>query len=232
MRRNPGPDGDPALPAVGAVGTRLHALSPAARTLHRAILCAFATTGHAPDAAALAAATPDGHDPRVLLGESHDRDVVRLDGQGRIRAAYPFSAAATAHRVAIAGGPTVYAMCAIDALGIADMLAAEVTITSTDPRGGEPIQVRVRPNGPATWQPDTTVVVDGTDTTTDGACPPGAAAACPAAADRRCGVMNFFSSAESAAGWLADHPHVSGVILIQEQALRSGVDIFGHLLDD
>jgi hypothetical protein len=107
----------------------------------------------------------------------HDRDVVRLDGQGRIRAAYPFSAVETAHRVAIAGGPTVYAMCAVDALGIADMLAAEVTITSTDPRGGEPIRVGVRPGGPVTWQPDTTVV-DGTTiaTSIDGCGPTGAAA--------------------------------------------------------
>lgn len=31
--------------------------------------------------------------------------------------AYPFSAALTPHVVAIAGGPRVYSMCAIDALG-------------------------------------------------------------------------------------------------------------------
>ena len=44
---------------------------------------------------------------------------------------YPFSAATTAHTVAIEGGPTVFAMCAVDALGIADMLGTDVTITST-----------------------------------------------------------------------------------------------------
>jgi hypothetical protein len=35
-----------------------------------------------------------------------------------------------------------------------------------------------------------------------------------------------------ARAWLAGHPEVSGVVLSQEQALRLGVDIFGHLLDD
>jgi hypothetical protein len=223
--------GDLPQPIVGVVSTRIRGLSPAARALHTAILRAFATTGRPANPATLAAATPAGHDPQVLLGELHDRDVVRLDGQGRIRATYPFSAVPTAHRVAIGGGPTVYAMCAIDALGIADMLTAEVSITSTDPRGAQPIRIRVRPGGQATWQPDTTVVIDGT-TATDSGGPAGAAAECTAAADRCCGVMNFFTNTESAAGWLANHPHISGVILTQEQALRLGVDIFGHLLDD
>ena len=87
----------------------------------------------------------------------------------------------------------------------------------------------MRPGRPVTWQPDTTVVVDGTATATDGC---GRAGGCTAAADRRCGVMNFFASTESAAGWLADNPHISGVILSQEQAPRISVDILGHLLDD
>ncbi len=53
-----------------------------------------------------------------------------------------------------------------------------------------------------------------------------------AAADRCCGVMNFFTSPASAQDWLASHPTVSGVVLNQGQALRLGVGIFGHLLDD
>jgi hypothetical protein len=51
----------------------------------------------------------------LLPRELRDRDVIRLDPYGIIEVAYPFSARPTAPLVTIAGGPTVYAMCAIDA---------------------------------------------------------------------------------------------------------------------
>lgn len=45
----------------------------------------------------------------------------------------------TSHAVAIVGGPTAWAMCAVDALGIVAMLGRDVTIASTDPYSGEPV---------------------------------------------------------------------------------------------
>jgi Alkylmercury lyase len=224
--------GDRPRPVVGVVGTRIRDLSPAARSVHRTILRWFATTGRAPDPAALADVVPGGHHVQVVLGELHDRDVVRLDGQGRIRAAYPFSAVPTAHQVATAGGPTVYAMCAIDALGIADMLSVDVAITSVDPVSGEQIRVAVV-DGRAGWHPESAVVVDGAEATGDGGCPPDeVGSGVRAAADRCCAMMNFFTSPATAHAWLAGHPRVSGTVLSREQARRIGVDIFGHLLDD
>jgi hypothetical protein len=223
--------------AVGVTSTRIHDLSPAARVLHKAILRRIAATGRAPDRAALADEIPNGHDLGALLRELHDRDVVRLDEHGQVRAAYPFSTAPTAHMVAIDGGPTVFAMCAVDALGIADMLSTDLTITSTDPTSGDEITVAIH-GGQATWRPETTVVVTGADTTAEAAggncCPPdGAGPGCAVpAVDRCCGVMNFFTGTDTADAWLTAHPHVSGVVLPKEQALRFGVDIFGHLLDD
>ena len=216
--------------AVGVTSARIRYLSPAARTVHKVILRAFAATGGVPDPATLPA--PAGHDLGVLLRELHDRDVVRLDEHARVRAAYPFSGVPTAHRVTLVDGPTVYAMCAIDALGMADMLGKDVVITSADPGSGAPIQVTIR-NGQATWQPESAVVLDGLDTPA-GACrtPDDDGDCMVAAADRCCHVMNFFTSADSANAWLAEHPQVSGVILTKDQALRFGVDIFGHLLDD
>jgi Alkylmercury lyase len=199
--------------------------------VHKAILRAFAATGQPPDPATLAA--PDGHDLPVLLVELHERDVVRLDEHGRIRAAYPFSAVPTRHRAAIAGGPTVHAMCAIDALGVAAMLGAAAAITSTDPGSGESIRVSVRPDGQTAWEPDTAVVVDGADNSHDGGCcPPGCGQCVVPAADRCCGVMNFFTSTATAQAWLTANPHVAGPVLTREQALRIGVDLFGRLLDD
>jgi hypothetical protein len=82
--------------------------------VHRVILRNFAVTGSAHNTSALAAAAPSGHQLAALLAELHDHDVVRLTDHGQIRAAYRFSATATAPLVAIDGGPTVYAMGAVD----------------------------------------------------------------------------------------------------------------------
>src|SRR5262245_17244621 len=125
---------------VGATGDRVGALSPAARGVHRAILLGFATAGAAPDRMALDRQTA-GRDATAALGELHELDVVRLDDNGDVRAAYPFSAVPTAHLVTIDDGPRVYAMCAIDALGIAAMLGRRITIASTDPVAGTDITV-------------------------------------------------------------------------------------------
>ncbi len=231
-----GPDTYPPELAVGVTGRRIAGVSAPARVVHKAILHGFASTGHAPEPAILAAAMPADHDVGMLLAELHDHDVIRLDQRGRIRAAYPFSGVATVHTVTIAGGPRVYAMCAIDALGVADMLDRDTTISSADPTSGAQIRVEVR-GGHATWMPGTAVVVVGSDTTAASphgdCCPPDAAGvSAVAAADRCCGVMNFFASPDTAHAWMDGHPEVSGVVLSQEQARRLGVDIFGHLLDD
>jgi hypothetical protein len=53
-----------------------------------------------------------------------------------------------------------------------------------------------------------------------------------AAADRCCGVMNFFTSNDSATVWLAGHASTTGVILTRAQALQLGIDIFGRLLQE
>ncbi|MHA4854887.1 organomercurial lyase [Rhodococcus sp. MSC1_016] len=64
-----------------------------------------------------------GEPGRRVLDRLHVADVIRLDPAGRITSAYPFSASPTLHRASIGGGSTVYAMCAVDALGISAMLA-------------------------------------------------------------------------------------------------------------
>jgi hypothetical protein len=57
-----------------------------------------------------------------VLTALHDIDAIRLDPDGQIAVAYPFSATPTRHRVRIGGHVDVYAMCAIDSLGVAAML--------------------------------------------------------------------------------------------------------------
>lgn len=220
-------DAYPAEFAVGVTSSRITQVSAAARAVHRQILHGFAATGRAPGKASLTA--PDGADLDALLHELHDHDVIQLAARGAIRAAYPFSGIPTAHRVAIDAGPTVYAMCAIDALGISAMLHRDTTITTTDPTSHDPITVTVR-SGQAVWRPETAVAFVGSDTTVSaaGCCTPSDIAA----ADRCCGVMNLFITNHNAQAWMTAHPHIAGTMLSKEQALRLGIDIFGPLLDD
>jgi hypothetical protein len=216
---------------VGVTTDRITGVSAPARSVHRAILRGFASTGRPPDRESLSAVA--GPDLDVLLRELHNRDVVRLDQHGGILAAYPFSARPTPHTVAIGGGATVYAMCAIDALGISAMLGRDTVIRSADPHTGHPVIVTVH-DVHAVWEPVTAVVVNGVTGTEAEAdcCAPDTAVPFVAAIDRCCTVLNFFTDPASARAWLAAHPAVSGVVLDQTEALHTGVDTFGRLLDE
>ncbi|MEU2004619.1 organomercurial lyase [Rhodococcus sp. NPDC019627] len=81
---------------------------------------------------------------RRVLDRLHAEDVIRLNSAGRIASAYPFSASPTPHQVRVGGETTIYAMCAVDALGMSAMLGTEVVIESADPVTGERIAVTVR----------------------------------------------------------------------------------------
>jgi Alkylmercury lyase len=231
------PSDDTSRLTVGTTADRIRLVSPAARAVHRAVLHAFATTGAPPGRAAITRAASNA-DPGGLLVELHEQDVIRLDPAGAIWAAYPFSARPTPHLVDIDGGPTVYAMCAIDALGMSAMLDRPITIHSTEPDTGQPITVTVH-HGRATWSPNTTVAVVGATRTNQECRPPDGrtpadidpAATIGSAADIGCGVMNFFTDHANAARWLSAHPGVTGEVLAGKRALRLGIVLFGHLLD-
>lgn len=123
------------------------------------MLRSFAQTGGPPETSLLEdAAAP--FDAAQALAELADRDFLCLDDARRITAAYPFSALPTAHRVQIAGGASAYAMCAIDALGIAPMVDSKAVIQSADPSTGQPITVTVDGSN-SEWHPGTAVVFAG-----------------------------------------------------------------------
>jgi hypothetical protein len=98
------------------------------------------------------------------------------------------------------------------------MLGRPVTISTTEPTTGEPITVQVDGDR-AQWTPDTAVVYAAA--TGDACCP---------SADRTCGYINFFTSAEAAHAWAGRHPDVAGVVLDQAEALRYGIAEFGTLM--
>ncbi|MFJ5778143.1 organomercurial lyase [Streptomyces sp. NPDC093094] len=188
------------------------------RVVHQQILRHFAATGAAPDAQMLQpVAAGTGRNAAEVLAELADEDFLTLDETGNIRAAYPFSAAPTRHRVRLESEVEVWSMCAIDALGIPAMLGQDAVISSADPVTGEPITV-TSTTGTVRWEPATAVVFVGQR---PGGGP--AASAC-------CDALNFFTNAANARAWTSQHPDVPGQVVDQPTAERIGRQTFGPLL--
>ena len=140
---------------------RLATLRRAEYQFYRTILLAFPETGGPHDRATLRQlARRHSISLEATLADMARQDLVQRDSTtGVIRAAYPFSGVPTAHRVTLladSNDPTdpadptavapvrLYAMCALDALGIPLMLCRDALVTSVDPLTGEPVRVAVR----------------------------------------------------------------------------------------
>lgn len=191
-------------------------LSPPERSVYEWILRHFAAAS-VPSAEDMAAeASSLGLDFGQARSKLASEDLIHLDSDGEVSVAYPFSGRRTAHRVGI-DGRSVYAMCAIDALGIAPMLQEPIVVTSLDPVTEAEITVWLQPDGTGTWQPIDAVVVAGR------ACEGPAFQAC-------CQVLNFFGSSESAERYLREHDEVRGEIISMPQAIEAGRAIFGSVL--
>ena len=199
--------------------TRTTPTDPAARAVHQAILRAFATTGTPPTDAALdQIAADNGAVVAPILAQLHDADVIRLNPAGAIAVAYPFSGVPTRHRVLLASGVEVAAMCAIDALGIPAMLDTDATITASDPVTHEPVTIIVH-SGQYVWSPASAVVFYS------------AAAGTGPSADCCCNDLNTFTSPATAQTWMREHPSIPGELLDTTTAQRLGRHIFAALLD-
>lgn len=85
---------------------------------------------------------------RSSLSRLDEDDLIQVK-DGRVEIAYPFSARPTAFNVHLAAGHERFACCAIDALGIAAMVGAEVHVRSRCHHCGSPLEFRVTPDGPA-----------------------------------------------------------------------------------
>lgn len=189
------------------------------RAMQQALLVAMARSGRPPDPAALdTIAQESGRRATELLRELAAVDFVTLE-EGSLRAIYPFSTVASKHRVRIAGGPQVWAMCAVDALGIAPMLGRDVTLDTQDPLTGCAITVQVTSAGVAVSPSPCVVFLGGRveNGSAERVC---------------CDVINLFGSAHSAARWAALHGEVRGKVVDLNEAAALGQDLFGPLLGD
>jgi hypothetical protein len=187
------------------------------RGVHQHLLQHFAATGTAPTPADLAElAASSAIDPAEVLSSLAEHDLVAVNHDGGLVAAYPFSPTPTEHVVEL-DAVRVYAMCAIDAPGIPAMLERDATISSTDPHTGQPVTVTVA-GGVAVFDPETTVVVYAT-TGSGGR-----------SGDTCCSTTNFFVDTTNAQAWINAHPGLTATVLDQNSAVALGTDVFGPLL--
>jgi hypothetical protein len=201
------------LPA-STLAARRAALPVAVQDLHCRALTALAETGRPPSRPGLAAdADALGVDLAEALTKLARAELLFLTPDGRgVLGGVPFAAAPTAHRVGVRGGPTVWANCAVDALGIGAMLGRDTDVRSVDPVSGEPVTASGR-GGQWTWQPAEAVVFvgsSGNGTITDACCP----------------VINFFVSADNAVHYQRRHG-LTGEVLSMPEAALAGALVFG-----
>ncbi|MFE5934184.1 organomercurial lyase [Streptomyces sp. NPDC056470] len=210
---------DDLLDPIGRAGRGRRApVERGLRAVHQAVLRHFAATGSAPSMSDLeAVAAEAGHIAHNVLAELDTEDFLALDAEGRVRAAYPFSAVETPHRVKLGNGVEAWSMCAIDALGIAAMLDQDTRITSSDPVSGHPVTVSFT-SGTARWEPEGAVVFVGRR--------PGRGPA----ADLCCDALNFFADPSTAETWARRHPDIPGRITSQAEAVALATQTFGPLL--
>jgi Alkylmercury lyase len=226
---------DPSAPsaAIGALAGRLRpgagvcqrqaVLPDRLRGFHQRLLGAFVTETGPPDAAVVGRLAAELElDRKAALAALAVIDLVHTDpATDIISVAYPFSGRPTPYRVKLVGGPAVFAMCAIDALGIPQMLGRGAHISSIDPASGQPITVEVH-HGVWQFAPPSTVVLDGWTAAGD---------AGGAVADCCCPHINFHLDRVAADAYRRAHPGMTGRLLGQAQAVQAAGRAFGHLLN-
>jgi len=191
--------------------------------LWRAILSGFALTGKAQDARSLGAATGlEAAAVAAHLGGLHRRDMLVLDAASQsVSAAYPFCAWESEHRVAIAGGATVHALCAIDALGAGAMLGRDSILESRCRFCNTPVGIATRERGRALGSvaPSAATVWAGQRYADN------------CSATSSCTLKAFFCSAEHLGAWRQrDDRDCEGFALAPEAALQIGLALFLPLL--
>ena len=199
----------------GSIAGRRAGLPAPLRDLHRAVLRRFLETAAAPTARWVRHTALDTGLDATAVDELEAADAIHVSN-GIVTVAYPFSGIPSPHRVQLDGLPPVYAMCAIDALGLPAMTGRDGQISSADPRDGTPVVVTVR-NGTWTWNPPSAVVVAGR--TTD----------C-GSYEAMCPNTVFHASRTSAQAYLAGRGDLDADILGQDTAIEAGRLNFGALL--
>lgn len=135
--------------AFAAKWARRRQLDAETRAVHRAVLRLLLAGAGPVAGAAIAADSGLGRDAvEAALAQLDAADFLFVS-EGRVRLAYPLSAAPTGFAVTFVGGRSCHACCALDALGIPAMTGEAVTVRASCHHCGEALSLRVGPEGPA-----------------------------------------------------------------------------------
>ena len=195
-------------------------LSELEERARRYILRHFADTGRPPRLSELQRELQLGsqEDAAAILTRLDAADLIVCEpATDSITAAYPFSGKPTGHRVEI-GDRTLYALCAIDALGIPFMLDAPGVIRSGCFWCHAPIGVHVEGGVVAAHWPASVVVWYPEKDS------------CGCTATSRCVLINFFCSEDHLGAWRKANLGEEGTALNLQEAVEAGRMIFGELL--
>jgi hypothetical protein len=208
--------------AVAGRRGRWAALDDTEDAVRRTVLLGFAAFGAPPSVTEIAASIGlDAEAVCAALARLAGRDILVLDADGAIAAAYPFSAEPTPHRVALARfGTTVYALCAIDALGTGAMLGADTLIESRCAASGAQVTVRTRDHGHALAEV----------TPADAVVWYGLAYAGGCAARSGCALKLFFRNDTELASWRGRNSGHPGCRLTVPVALQLALALFAPML--
>jgi hypothetical protein len=191
------------------------------RAVYHYILRTFAQTGKPPsvDAIVQALSLPDAATgDRYLNAIEAGGGIYRDPTTRQLVSAYPFSAVSSAHRVTLNGTQAVYAMCAMDALGMPFMLDTDAIIQSNCGHCGQALTIHIANSAISSISPQAIVVVYAS-----------APANCCAATDQ-CPYINFFCNPDHAHAWQTDQPRLDSKLLTLTEALALGRATFEHLL--
>jgi hypothetical protein len=151
-----------------------------------------------------------------ILVQLDELDVIHLNEEKtEVLAAYPFSGVRTSHRIQFNDKSynPVYAMCAIDALGLGFMLDKDFSIESKCFHCGEEIKIRIESNEIVHIIPKTTVVWGHMEYSC-------------CAATSLCNNINFFSSEHHFEEWQRNRDQSRGYLLHIQEAFFLGKQFF------
>jgi len=190
--------------------------------VRRAILKAFGTSGTSLTVGDIITLVQglNRHDLSRICRKLAERDLIVWDETGQcVQSAYPFSGLPTAHKVHLKDGPVIFALCAVDALGMPVMLGQAAHIVSRCAHCDAPIEVAVSDEGLGQYRPRDSVVWF-----------PLAEDVCCPVAQSRCPDINFFCSTEDRNAWWQARDRPEGLPMTMVEAFEAGREIFGSLL--
>ena len=156
----------------------------------------------------------------TILNKLDRLDVIHLNSDKKIiNAAYPFSGSKTSQMVTLKGEEykKIYAMCAIDALGVCFMFDCDVTIESKCYHCDERINIDIKDNEIILLKPNNIVVWCDMEYSC-------------CAATSLCKNINFFSSKFHFIEWQKGKPTRKGYLLLIKEAFYLGKLFFENRL--